>query len=202
MGFQPPTDYFQVQPIPAAWGNATPISETKPSFWNDEGKKKAFGIALAKQNDQSRDSVFSAALEVFEQVGPSLWVTNNWLSDPVVIASRDIYRQSMKAVEKPLDKVELAARLLALAEEKVERDGRRHYIYEAKDRIAAYKAYGEILGYIGKVNIDNSTNTFNNNQMEIVLVKADVKEEKVIENKEENVVEMLDIVPLEIKLVS
>jgi len=200
MGFEPPTDYFQVQPIPAAWGSAVP--ETKPSFWNDEAKKKAFGIALAKQNDQSRDSVFSAALEVFEQVGPSLWVTNNWLSDPVVIASRDIYLQSMKAVEKPLDKEALAARLLALAEEKVERDGRRHYIYEAKDRIAAYKAYGEILGYIGKVNIDNSTNTFNNNQMEIVLVKADIKEDIKEQKVIDDPVETFDIVPLEIKLVS
>ena len=202
MSFQPPSDFFQVQPIPAGWGTAAPQVDVKPSFWNDEEKKKAFGIALAKQNDQSRDSAFNAAVEVFEQLGPSLWVTNNWLSDPLVIASRDIYLHSIKAVEKPLDKEALAARVLALAEEKIERNGRQHYIYEARDRIAAYKTYGEILGYLGKVNIDNSTNTFNNNQMEIVLVKSDVKEEKLIEHKVEETIETFDELPLEIKLVS
>ena len=203
--------FFQVlPPIPAGWGTfanpAPPQPEVRPAFADDEAKKQAFGIELAKQENNS-DGAFKAALIVFEdQTGPSLWAAHHWINDPFVIAQRDIYLKTLKSVEKPLDKTELAAKLLALADERVERNGQKFHVHEAKDRIAALKAYAEVLGYTGnKVNIDNSTNSFNNNnRMELYLVKSDNQnEQKVIESTvEEHATVDLDVVPIEIKLVS
>jgi len=207
--WKPDRPFFQVQPpIPSGWGTfanpAPPQPEVRPAFADDETKKRAFGIELAKQDD-TKDGAFKAALIVFaEQIGPSLWAAHNWTNDPLVIASRDIYLKTLKAVEKPLDKIELAAKLLALSDERVERNGQKFYVHEAKDRIAALKAYAEVLGYTGKVNIDNSTNNFsNNNRMELYLIKSDNQNEvKSIESSVEEDIVDLDIVPLEIKLVS
>jgi hypothetical protein len=208
--WRPTEAFFQVPPpIPAGWGTfanpAPPQPEVLPAFHNDEAKKRAFGIELAKQADDI-DGAFKAALIVFEdQIGPSLWAAHNWTNDPLVIASRDIYLKTLKLVEKPLDKTELAAKLLALADEKIERNGQKFHVHDAKDRIAALKAYAEVLGYTGKVNIDNSINNFNNNnRMELYLVKSDNQNEiKTIEaSVEEDFVDLDNIVDLEIKLVS
>lgn len=202
------TNFFEIPPI--GWSTfgapAAPVAEVQPAFANDESKKQAFGIALARQGEITRDSAFQAGLEIFdEQTGPALWVSHHWMNDPTAIAAYDIYLKSLKVVEKPLDKEGVAAKLLALADEKIERNGQKFYVHEAKDRIAALKAYSEVLGYTGKVNIDNSINkSVQNNVMEIVLIKSDNQNDKKIVEKEEteNDVIDLDIVPLEIKLVS
>ena len=209
--WKPSEAFFQVQPpLPPGWstfGNPLPPQpEVRPVFADDEAKKLAFGIELAKQDDDGRDGAFKAALIVFdEQTGPSLWAAHNWLNDPIVIGSRDAYLKTLKSVEKPLDKVELAAKLLALADEKIERNGQKFHVHDAKDRIAALKAYAEVLGYTGnKVSIDNSTNSFNNNnRMELYLVKSDNQNElKQIEaSVEEAITDLDNVVDLEIKLV-
>jgi len=201
--------FFEVER--PAWGTfanpAPPQAEILPAFATDEEKKKAFGIALAKLGEVNRDNAFKAGLEIFnDQTGPALWVSAHWMADPIAMASRDIYLKSIKAVEKPLDKTELAARLLALADEKVTRNGQAFHVHEAKDRIAALKAYAEVLGYTGKINIDNSTNNnlFQNNVMELVLIPSpeqNVNKLKVVEQIDSDL-EPLDVVPIEIKLVS
>ena len=209
MSWAKPKTFFEVErPNWGTFANPMPPQpEVLPAFATDEEKKKAYGIALAKLGDITRDSAFNAGLEIFnDQTGPALWVAAHWTSDPAVIAARDIYLKSIKAVEKPLDKTELAARLLALADEKVTRNGQAFHVHEAKDRIAALKAYAEVLGYTGKINIDNSTNNnlFQNNVMELVLIPSPEQNNNKLKVMEQinSDLEPLDVVPIEIKLVS
>ena len=166
-----------------------------PDYFDcDESLKKAFGRELVKHRP------FEAACKVIpESTTKALWVSSNWINDPIVVEALEI----LKAAElnKPiLDKEQLAAKVLQFAEEK-NADGTR-YLVEAKDRIAALKLYSEIAGYTGKVDIDASTKNFTHNEMVIKLVKPDVKKEaKVIETKhiEETAIE--NPLPLKIKLV-
>jgi len=101
-----------------------------------------------------------------------------------------------------LDKEAFAARLLAIADEAIERNGQRHFVHEAKDRHAFLKLYAETMGFVGqKALIDASTN-FTNNEMKVILVKPDKKQETeiakpVIEHEEE----LTNITPLRIKAV-
>jgi len=101
-----------------------------------------------------------------------------------------------------LDKDAFAARLLAIADEAIERNGQRHFVHEAKDRHAFLKLYAETMGFVGqKALIDASTN-FTNNEMKIVLVKPDKKGEieaikPVVEHEEK----LTNITPLRIKAV-
>lgn len=199
-----PQPFFEVpQPGWSTFGKpAAPIAETLPIFHNDVEKKKAFGIALAKQTTKDQNAAFKAALEVFEdQTGPSLWAASHWMNDPVVIAARDLYLKAVKAEEKLLDKVELAAKLLHWAEEKVSRGGQDYYVNDLKDRTATLKLYAEIAGYTGKINIDASTNNNFHNEMKLTLVRApEIKEQKTIEHEEIIDEEMLPS-PVRIKLV-
>ena len=170
--------------------------EGYPDYFDcDEALKKAFGRELVKHRP------FEAACKVIpESTTKALWVSNNWMNDPIVIEAR----QALEAAElnKPiLDKEQLAAKVLQFAEEK-NADGTK-YLVEAKDRIAALKLYSEIAGYTGKIDIDASTKTFTHNEMVIKLVKPDVKKEaKTIDLKpvEETTIE--NPLPLKIKLVS
>jgi len=101
-----------------------------------------------------------------------------------------------------LDKEAFAARLLAIADEAIERNGQRHFVHEAKDRHNFLKLYAETMGYIGqKALIDASTN-FTNNEMKIVLVKPDKKgETETIEPVVEHEEEITNVTPLRIKAV-
>jgi hypothetical protein len=51
---------------------------------------------------------------------------------------------------------------------------------EAKDRIAALKLYSDILGYTGKVEIDNSVTNNTLNEMTIKLVKPDPSKPSIV----------------------
>lgn len=166
-----------VAPVSPWTVNATP-QEAAPAYQSDENLKKQFGIELAKST-----SPFEAGCKVFgEETNKALWVSFNWLTDPIVVASRDIYLKTVELAQAPLDKDQLAAKVLQLAEgEKVERNGIKLPTIEAKDRIAAYKLYSEILGYTGKVEIDASTKNFTHNEMIIKLVKAEDKKTVVID---------------------
>jgi hypothetical protein len=188
MTWQPPQDSFVIEP-------KTHWVDDDKAWRNDEGLKKLFGEALVKHA-----TAFNAALEVFpNETNKALWASWNWLTDPLVVASRQDYAQNVELNSKLLDKEALAARLLKFAEEK-DHTG-RFYICEAKDRLAAYKLFAEVQGFIGKVNIDASTTNFTNNELKITLVKPTKKEEKaatVIENEPE----IQNKLPVNLKLVA
>ena len=161
--------------VVAPWAMAPVAAEPveAPAYQSDENLKKQYGIELAKSSNP-----FEAACKIFDETSKALWVSFNWLADPVVIASRDIYLKTLELSAAPLDREQLAAKVLKLAEgEKVERNGVFLSTIEAKDRIAAFKLYSDILGYTGKVEIDNSTNNnLNVREMVVKLVRADNKE--------------------------
>ena len=154
------------------------VQKVIPEYQTDESLKKLYGIELAKTANP-----FEAAKNVIDDGDKAVWISFNWLSDPIVIASRDAYLKTLEESKPPLDREQLAAKVLALAEgEKVAINGVLRSTVEAKDRIAAFKLYSDILGYTGKVEIDNSTtnNSITNNELKIVLVKADQPKPTVI----------------------
>jgi hypothetical protein len=191
---QPKSPWAQTSP----W--ARPVEEVAQPYQTDENLKKAFGIELAKAA-----SPFEAGCQVFgEDTSKALWASANWLNDPLVISTRDIYLKNLELSAKPLDREQLAAKVLKMAEgEHIERNGVKLPTIEAKDRIAAFKLYSDILGYTGKVEIDNSTdNSVNIREMTIKLVKAEDKPSKVIDHAPNIKSEMTnDISPISLKLV-
>ncbi len=196
----PPVGSFEVktigfQPWAKPMGELSKLNEPEPAYRSDQGLKRLFGIEWAKNLKP-----FEAALVVFgDNTNAALWVSWNWITDPVVIAAKDAYNQNTELNEKLLDKDQLAARLLKFAEEK-DVSG-RFYVLEGKDRLAAYKLFAEIQGFIGKFSIDASTNSFTNNELKITLVKPDTiikKETKIIEQE----AEIENNFPIDIKLVS
>ena len=171
------------------WGKAIPpvspwTVSASPShapevqaYQTDENLKKQFGIELAKAANP-----FEAGCKVFgEETSKALWVSFNWLTDPVVVASRDIYLKTVELSKPMLDKEQLAAKVLALADEKILKNGVMVPTIEAKDRIAALKLYSDIAGFTGKVEVDASTKNFTHNEMVIKLVKAEDKKVTVID---------------------
>lgn len=177
-----PTGCFEVAPLP----------KTDDHPWkSDENKKKEFGIAIAKGI-----APFAAASAILDETSSALWVSQNWLTDPVVIAARDSYLNTRKSQEKILDKDALCVKLLEFVDEK-DTNG-RFLINEGKDRLQALRLYAEIKGFIGKVDINASTN-YTNNLMKIVLVKPENQEKPTLID---NDLEQAEIVPLPgIKLV-
>lgn len=172
------------------------------AYQTDEALKNKYGIELAKAA-----TPFEAACALFgEETNKALWVSANWLNDPIVIASKDIYLKTVELSKPPLDREQLAAKVLELAEgEKILKNGFYVSTIETKDRIAAFKLYSDILGYTGKVEIDNSTKTFNHNEMIIKLVKAEEKKPVVIDNAPNTKSEMTndkDQSPIKLKLVA
>ncbi len=161
------------------WQIAPPLA---PAWQSDENLKKQFGVELAKTSNP-----IDAAGKVDAE--KALWISFNWVNDPIVIASRDIYLKTLELSSPALDREQLAAKVLALADEKIlsPKLGCLVPTVEAKDRIAALKLYSDILGYTGKVEIDNSTKTFNHNEMIIKLVKPDIKEVASKANQAPNV---------------
>ncbi len=158
----------------APWQQSPPLA---PAYQSDEGLKKLIGIELAKA-----ENPFQAACSIFKEdadTSKALWVSYHWLTDPIVIASRDIYLKNIELASPPLDKHQLAAKVLAFAETKT-LTGKA--ALEPKDTIAAFKLYSEIMGYTGKVEIDNSIKNITNNEMRIKLVRAEDKPAKTIEH--------------------
>lgn len=186
-----------VSPWANVVGAATP--EVQP-YQIDEKLKQAFGIELAKATN-----AFEAGCKVFgDDTSKALWASCNWLADPVAVSARDIYLKNMELAQAPLDREQLAAKVLKMAEgEHIERNGVKVPTIEAKDRIAAFKLYSDILGYTGKVEIDNSTNNnLNVKEMTIKLVKAEDRPSKIINNAPNAKSEMLnDVSPISLKLV-
>lgn len=175
--FMPSGGWGSVVPPVSPWtvGKSNPVIQ---AYQSDDNLKKQYGIELAKASNP-----FEAACKIFgEETSKALWVSFNWLNDALVIASRDIYLKTVELSQPILDKEQLAAKVLALADEKVLKNGVYVPTIEAKDRIAALKLYSDIAGYTGKVEVDASTKTFTHNEMVIKLVKADEKKPIVISN--------------------
>jgi hypothetical protein len=169
-------DTFVTTPLAhQAWGK--PVE--KPTCANDEIKKKLFGVELAK----GHQSPFAAAIIVFgRDTNTALWVANNWLADPTVLAARDLYLKTLAAEASLLDKDQLAARLLAAAEEKFPNG---ISAVDPKDKVAYYKLYAELRGFINnKIDINASTNNFTHNEMKITLVEPDQKPDNQIKTIE------------------
>src|SRR5439155_5615588 len=118
------TDFhFQVDPKPevkSGWGS--PVSpwtvgsaaaqQPIQAYQTDENLKKQFGIELAKCPNP-----FEAGCKVFgEDTSKALWVSFNWLHDPIAVASKDAYLKTLELSSPPLDREQLAAKVLALAE--------------------------------------------------------------------------------------
>lgn len=176
------SDTFVVEPISKMeWG--------KPAFANDDEKKKQFGVELAK----GHKTVLDAAQVVFKDLGQALWVSSNWLSDPIVEASKNLHLKTTRAEATLLDKNQLAARLLQFAE--------FQELSEPKESLAAYKLYAELQGFLVKPDPSASTNIINNNQMIVKLVRAENKTKTIdaVSNKSEI---LENVSPITVKLVS
>ena len=220
MSFSQPTDTFTVKPLTevfapsggwndkieakSPWQKGAIQPAPRPSYQDDEKLKKQYGIELAKATNS-----LDAAGKVFpDDNSKALWISFNWIADPIVIASRDIYLKTLELNSPPLDREQLAAKVLALAEEKIlsPKFGCLVPTIEAKDRIAALKLYSDILGFTGKVEIDNSIKNITNNELTIKLVKPEAKEVVKVINQAPNVkseiaTEILPL-PINLKLVS
>lgn len=190
---------FEAQPL-APSVSPWPVStaSNKPNFADDVEKKKLFGVELAKNNNP-----FEAACCIFDDAKAALWVSQHWSTDPIALAARDVYLQTIELEVKPLDKQQLAAKVLKFAEEKNIENTR--YLVDAKDRLGYLRLYSDIMGYTGKVDIDASTKTFTHNEMTVKLVAAEKKPEPKVVNAIPNDVksEILndETLPISIKLV-
>ncbi len=143
-------------------------AESKFNFTEEADLKKLFAVEWAK----NPTNPFEAALVIFKvDTGKALWVSKYWLTDPIVIAAKDVYLENLNLDKPLLDKNQLAAKVLQLAEEKTQ-DGTR-YIHAAEDRLKALKLYSDIVGYTGKVDIDASTKIFKDNQITLRFVDPD-----------------------------
>lgn len=180
-----------------AWNNLTPAVEKAPEAANDDANKKLFGIELAKCNE-----AFEAASSLFKDLPTVLWVSRHWATDPVCLASRDLYLKTIALDVPTLDKTQLAAKVLKFAEEKDTQTNR--YLVEAKDRLGALRLYSDIMGYTGKIDIDASTKNITNKAMTVVFVSPDKKDEpKTINQIPNTKSEILnnETSPINIKLV-
>lgn len=192
----PPAKSIVVSP----WAIPVAPKQVDTAYQTDDNLRKLYGIELGKGSNP-----FEAAKTVLGENDRAVWASFNWLSDPVVIASKDVYLKTLENSSPPLDREQLAAKVLSLAEgEKVNKNGVTIATIDAKDRIAAFKLYSEILGYTGKVEIDNSTKTFNtNNELKIVLVKAEIPKPTVINapNVKSEILNENAPLPISLKLV-
>lgn len=188
--------------VASPWAvGAASAKDEAPAYQSDENLKKQYGIELAKAQNP-----FEAGCKLFgEETSKALWVSFNWINDPIVVASRDIYLKTVELSQPLLDREQLAAKVLVLAEgEKILINGKLIATVEPKDRLAAYKLYSDIAGYTGKVEIDNSVKNITNNELTIKLVRADDKKPVVIDNAPNIKSEMPneDQSPIKLKLVA
>ena len=193
--FQPRQRFFDVQQSNNGWGNPVAVQQvtqpTRPDFADNVELKKQFGEQLSHHSNP-----FQAAQVIFPtNTGHALWVSNNWLNDPIVIEAK----QKAEANPKLLDKTQLSARLLKFESEK-HPNRSDVYLHDSKDRLAALKLYAEIQGWVGKAADISVNNSFTHNEMKIRLVSADKKEPKIVEHSEVNSDDNSSIKPLPIKI--
>lgn len=194
--------FFEAAPVPKASGWSTsywsdPTPNPKPEFADDEQLKRLFGIELAKDYPNP----FAAASIVFENASHALWVANNWIADPIVIATRDAYQAEAETKSLLLDKEALAAKLLKFEAEKNPKNP-AFPLHDSKDRIAVLKLYAEVMGFIGKFDL-STTNNFSHNEMSIKFVTAKQEQSKTIEHEPSSSDDdSIQPLPLNIKLIA
>lgn len=155
---------------PPGWGELP--KPAKPVFEESDVNKKLYGVELAKGL-----TAYEAAKAVFpEGQGVCVWVAQNWIAEPVVIAAKDEYLQAIDAKSKNLDKEQFLAKVMDFYDATYEIGGTKRYVNEGKDRLAALKLYAEAKGFVNKntIEIDNSKTT--NNFVGIKLVKPEPKD--------------------------
>lgn len=132
--------------------------QAKPAYADDEKLKKLFGVEWARS-----EKPFDAACKVFDtDISAALWIASNWLTDPLVLAAKDVYLKEVNAKSALLDKDEFAAMLMMTAQA-----GK----LEDKELINLLKLYADVRGFLNKDN--NTVNNFNNNEgLKVVFVKA------------------------------
>lgn len=150
------------KPIESPWAPEKAVPQQTQLEINT---KKAFGLCLAQGL-----SPFDAATRVIRDVGSALWASQNWLDDPIVLEAKDIHLKSIEKPKRLLDKEELAAKALYIAD---------NQDLDAKDRIAALALYGKIAGYTDKVDINNTVNN-SLKYISLKFVKPDIKKEPEI----------------------
>lgn len=177
-----------VPPTPKSiWNISQPIIE------NEEEKKRQFGVLLGKF------SPFKAACEIFgEDTNAALFISHNWIIDPVVVAAKDKYLEAADTSQVLLDKSQLARKFLNMAEEK--NPSNTFYILDGKDRLKALELYAKINGYLDDKNNQALTQNFVHNSMTIKLVEAEKKEQKITTIDNEDKIQNTNS-PLKLKLV-
>lgn len=176
------SDTFEVAPLPDGWGNpfqrpqaAAPMAHQLPAYHDDVNKKKQYGVALANRNNQAMAG-FLAGCDVFEDTSAALWVSREWINDPIVLEAREQRLKTVEVERGTLDREQFAARLLSLSEEK--NLAGTHYTFDDKERVNLLKLYAEVKGFTGKAS-DGATITNNTlvQGLTIKLVKPEEKEE-------------------------
>ncbi len=182
-------DVFEVEaPKKSAWN----IPE--PTIDDADEKKRLFGISLAKQ------SAFKSACEVFkDDTNTALWVSHNWVNDPIVVAAKDKYLEAADTSQALLDKEQFARMLLNMASEK--NASNTVHILDGKDRLKALELYAKVTGLIDTKQDPLLTQNFVHNSMTIKLVEPQSKE-KPVTTIDANEVEIQNTnSPLKLKLV-
>lgn len=182
-------DVFEVpKPVRSAWNIPAPIIE------NADEKKRLFGLELAKH------PAFKAACEVFkDDTNTALYVSHNWVNDPIVVAAKDKYLEAADTSQTLLDKSQLARRLLTMAEEK--NASNSFYLLDGKDRLKALELYSKVMGYTDTKPDPLLTQNFVHNSMTIKLVEPQIKDKPIaqIDNNEAPIINNNS--PLKLKLV-
>ena len=181
-------DTFEVNPpTKSAWNIPEPIIE------NAEEKKRLFGLALAKF------PAFKAACEIFpDDTNTALYISHNWVNDPIVAASKDKYLEAADTSQALLDKDQLARKLLNMADEK--NQSNTFYLLDGKDRLKALELYAKVKGYTDTKADPLLTQNFVHNSMTIKLVEPEKKEQKIIDPINEDPIQNTNS-PLKLKLV-
>lgn len=161
-------DSFEVQtPVRSAW------NIPKPVIADEDEKKKLFGVKLGKL------SPFAAACEVFPaDTNTALWISHNWVNDPVVVAAKDKYLEAANTSQALLDKEQFARMLLNMANEK--NASNTIHLLDGKDRLKALELYAKVTGLIDTKADPLLTQNFVHNSMTIKLVEPEKKEQKII----------------------
>lgn len=164
-----------------------------PNIDNADEVKKLFGIALGQGKDP-----FSAALDATNNnTNIALYVSQRWLLDPIVVASRDLYSKTVHNSDELLDADQLASKLLEMAEER--NASNSFYMLEGRDRLKCLELYAKIRGY-DKSAAPSISNTVNNMVVKFVAPEKKDNSQQIDNQQLSN--ELNNKSPLKLKLVS
>lgn len=179
------------------WSSPVKIAKIPlPDYADDIDLKKLFGVELGKGLKP-----FEAALKISdENQSKALWISNNWITDAVVIASKDAYLSTLKDVSKPLDKEQLLAKILELTDE---RDEYGRSLVDAKERLSALNLYAEISGFKVKAADTTNTNTVNNtfNKITKVVLVSPITNKSNIDTNIKSKMQNVELPSIPLKLV-